>query len=275
MSHGSELKYLVEVSRPKLWPPLLMIVLSAYGLSGESVGVMELAVLSIFTVPGNLVVYGLNDLYDWESDRYNERKTGEDPEKRKDLLKKGIAVSALFGLGVSVASGSPNVMAGCVLWLVGSYAYSVPPVRLKERPPLDSLVNSLYVLAPGLMAFGLTDLSMPAEFLWLAAATPGVHAAATVIDYEADRKAGHTTFAVKYGREAAAVFALLSALSLLLFSPIESSVLRIYLVFAMINGIYCYLHLDDLKKLKRSAIILYVTGNLLGAGYILSVYGAI
>lgn len=158
MIDRSDFEFLLKVSRPKLWPPMLLLILSAYGLADQSIGFIELAILSVFTLPANLVVYGLNDLYDCESDRHNERKEEKNVRENYSLLRNSILISSLAGLVISASTGKPEVLAGCVLWLTGSYAYSVPPVRLKERPPLDAWTNSLYVIAPGLMSFGLTGM---------------------------------------------------------------------------------------------------------------------
>ena len=92
-----------------------------------------------------------------------------------------------------------------VAWL-----YSVPPVRLKERPPLDSLANGLgYFLLPFAMGYslGADPRTMPLRYYLLALCVCGVHALATAADYEADRAAGHRTFAVAFGRRVAAAFA--------------------------------------------------------------------
>ena len=85
-----------------------------------------------------------------------------------------------------------------VAWL-----YSVPPLRLKERPPLDSLANGFgYFLLPFTMGYCLNanPREMPLKFYLLALCVCGVHALATAADFEADRAAGHRTLAVKFGR---------------------------------------------------------------------------
>src|SRR4029077_8116576 len=91
-----------------------------------------------------------------------------------------------------------------------AWLYSVPPLRLKERPPLDSLANGLgYFLLPFTMGYSLNadPRSMPLKFYLLALCVCGVHALATAADFDADRAAGHRTMAVAFGRRAAAVVA--------------------------------------------------------------------
>jgi 4-hydroxybenzoate polyprenyltransferase len=48
---------------------------------------------------------------------------------------------------------------------------------------------------------------MPLRYYLLALCVCGIHALATAADYEADRAAGHRTFAAAFGRRAAAAFA--------------------------------------------------------------------
>jgi len=86
----------------------------------------------------------------------------------------------------------------------------VPPVRLKERPPLDSLSNGFgYFLLPFVMGYslGADPLAMPLKYWLLAFGVCGIHALATAADYDADRAAGHRTFAVVFGKRAAVGFA--------------------------------------------------------------------
>jgi 4-hydroxybenzoate polyprenyltransferase len=91
--------------------------------------------------------------------------------------------------------------------VVIAWIYSVPPYRLKERPPLDSLANGLgYFLLPLMMGYSLNanPREMPLRYYLLALCVAGVHALATAVDYEADQSAGHRTLAVAIGRRTAA-----------------------------------------------------------------------
>ena len=89
--------------------------------------------------------------------------------------------------------------------------YSVPPFRLKERPPLDSLANGLgYFLLPFMMGYSLNADPRDDAAAVLFAGAMRVRAftrLATAADYDADRAAGHRTLAVVFGRRTAAAFA--------------------------------------------------------------------
>ena len=67
--------FLMQVSRPILWPLLPMV----YFLGVHSAGAAMTAAASVLqmvllTLPMNLIGCGLNDIYDVESDRQSERR---------------------------------------------------------------------------------------------------------------------------------------------------------------------------------------------------------
>lgn len=113
-----------------------------------------------------------------------------------------------------------------------AWAYSVPPLRLKERPPFDSLANGLgYFLFPFAMGYslGANPLEMPLKYYLLALAVCGIHALATAADFEADRAAGHRTFAVAFGRRGAAAFAFVTFAVVLALGDYHGAAARIFL----------------------------------------------
>ena len=124
-----------------------------------------------------------------------------------------------------------NVAATVGLLFV-AWAYSVPPVRLKERPPLDSLSNGLgFFLLPFVMGYslGADPLTMPLKYYLLALSVCGIHALATAADYEADQAAGHCTLAVACGRRAAAAFAFVAFAVALVAGDYQGVAVRVYL----------------------------------------------
>ena len=113
----------------------------------------------------------------------------------------------------------------------------VPPYRLKERPPLDSLANGLgYFLFPLMMGYSLAanPREMPLRYYLLALCVAGVHALATAADYEADKAAGHKTFAVTFGRRTAAAFACAAFTATFFLGDFGSLSVRIYLLVCAI-----------------------------------------
>lgn len=186
-------------SRPLSWVNTAYPFGAAYLLAGG--GATDVAfVLGVvyFLVPYNLLMYGVNDVFDYESDIRNPRKGGVE----------GIVLDRSFHRAIvvlAVASNLPFVVAlallgdgvsGAVLAVsvAAVVAYSAPVLRFKERPLLDSVTSSTHFVSPA--CFGLAiaggDLDTTAVaalggfFAWGLAS----HAFGAVQDIAADRAAG-------------------------------------------------------------------------------------
>jgi|tagenome__1003787_1003787.scaffolds.fasta_scaffold20980521_5 4-hydroxybenzoate polyprenyltransferase len=232
----SKLLFLIQVSRPIIWPVLPLVY--GLGLNASHAPFTIAAVIQIvlLTFPMNLVGCGLNDIYDYESDRRSPRRRAlwgavVRSEDRPLVLRAVLAMVPLIVVGACITRNWNNVGATVLLLLV-AWLYSVPPVRLKERPPLDSLANGLgYFLLPFAMGYSLNanPWNMQLKFYLLALCVCGVHALAAAADYEADRAAGHRTLAVTFGRRAAAAVAFAAFLSAWLFGDFNGVAVRAYI----------------------------------------------
>jgi 4-hydroxybenzoate polyprenyltransferase len=195
----------------------------------------------LLTFPMNLVGCGLNDIYDYESDRRSARRRAVwgavvRDDDRPLVLRASLAMMPLIVLGACLTRNWDNIVATVSL-LVVAWLYSVPPVRLKERPPLDSLSNGLgYFLLPFTMGFSLNanPRTMPLKYYLLALCVCGVHALATAADYEADRAAGQRTLAVKFGTRTAAAIAFGTFLAAWLFGDFHGVAVRAYIAICTI-----------------------------------------
>lgn len=198
------LRAIVVTSRPRFWLYLAgpVLVGLAFGAAApdELTSPVAVALFLYFLVPANIYLYGVNDAFDADTDRHNPKKTGR--ERRFEghpVTVAAIAASLLLGIGLVVASP-----AAARPWLVGflvlATAYSVPPVRLKARPGLDSAANGLYIL-PGVAAYAALAGSLPplailvGAWLW----TMAMHAYSAIPDIEPDRAAGVDTVATALG----------------------------------------------------------------------------
>jgi 4-hydroxybenzoate polyprenyltransferase len=117
--------------------------------------------------------------------------------------------------------------------VLAAWLYSVPPARLKERPPLDSIANGVgYFLLPFAMGYSLgADVrTIPSRYYFLTLCVCGIHALATALDYEADRAAGHRTLAVVTGRRGAAAFAFAAFFITWLNVEFQTPAVHIYIV---------------------------------------------
>ncbi len=153
----------------------------------------------------NFLMYGVNDIFDYESDLKNPRKNSiegglVDKQKHRLLLILIIA-SNLPVLIYLFVSGS--TISSLLLFLIVFFAfsYSAKPLRFKEIPILDSINSSLHFVLP--FVFGLlygNAISLPwpaivAFFLWGAAS----QALGAIQDIKPDRAAGIASIATKLG----------------------------------------------------------------------------
>jgi 4-hydroxybenzoate polyprenyltransferase len=161
-----------------------------------------------FLIPYNLLMYGINDVFDYESDLRNPRKGGiEGAVLDKSLHKLTIWASIGLSLGFVIyllVIGSDIADFWLLLTLASVLAYSVPKLRFKEIPFLDSFTSALHFIGPMLFALALSGVSllefklfsMILAFLGWGMAS---HAFGAVQDVRADREAGIKSVATAIG----------------------------------------------------------------------------
>jgi 4-hydroxybenzoate polyprenyltransferase len=180
-SVASQLVFLIQVSRPIVWPVLPLVYVLGLRASGAGWNAIVVAQIVLLTFPMNLIGCGLNDIYDYESDRRSTRRRAiwgalVTPENQKFVFHACAAMMPLMVLSSLLTRNKDNFVATVGLVVV-AWAYSVPPFRLKERPPLDSLANGLgYFLFPLMMGYSIggDPRYMPIRYYWLALCVAGV-----------------------------------------------------------------------------------------------------
>jgi len=205
------LGYLLKQSRPRFWFYLAGPVLVGLAFGAESVGDLlgwlPLALFAYFLVPANVFLYGVNDVFDRDVDLRNPKKDEREVRYRGNRATV-VAVLASLAAGLALLALVPRP---AVPWIVGflvlGAAYSVPPARLKVRPPLDSVSNGLYVLPGGAAFAALTGtqpplLAVAGGWLWAMA----MHTYSAVPDVEPDREAGIRTLATTLGERGALLY---------------------------------------------------------------------
>ena len=218
----SYLVLLFWVSRPLLLPGVPLIFLLGVYLAGGSLSELPLigiVQLIVWTVPLGILLYGLNDIYDFESDQKNPLKGkgfGEAllPEYHNLVLKSAI-ISGLFIIAVAFCTLQLTNILLSSLMVILAVSYSVPPVRLKTRPPLDSLVNGLgYCLLPFALGFTyfLPLTQIPTELLLVSLTVMGAHMYASIRDYTYDKETGERTISVVLGKRPTAFMASVTVL---------------------------------------------------------------
>jgi lycopene elongase/hydratase (dihydrobisanhydrobacterioruberin-forming) len=209
----------IKSSRPRFWmytagPVLLSLTwLIRVGLLEItqlpwSVGV----VLCYYLFPGNLFLYGVNDLADQDTDSFNDKKDSYESrvtQKNKWLMVYGVGWSALWGV-VLLALLTPKASLAHLFFLLLCAAYSLPPLRFKVIPFLDSYSNVLYAV-PALV--GLWQCAPEVTPSWQIVVgawcwTAAMHAFSAIPDQTADSKANLRTIATTLGTSGTLLFCL-------------------------------------------------------------------
>jgi 4-hydroxybenzoate polyprenyltransferase len=215
-------------SRPASWINTALPFLAAALSVKLALTPLLIVGLVYFLLPYNLLLYGVNDLFDYESDRRNPRKGGVIeggllPPARAAQLWVAIALTNLPLLAIFAYLGGWRLLTVLVLTCLTAIAYSAPPLRTKVIPLLDSITSSSHFVLPavcGLLAAGLPVARFPwlllgAFFLWGVAS----QALGAIQDVDFDMEAGIGSIATVLGaRRTAAVATASYALSVLLVS---------------------------------------------------------
>ncbi|CAN5221509.1 hypothetical protein BH09PAT2_BH09PAT2_10390 [soil metagenome] len=143
------IKRTVEISRPVFWPStffafILGVLFSHYTLSS---GLLLYAFLWSF--PYSLWICTVNDLADTDTDELNVNKGGisgaKISTKEYRFIKKLQWISLFVIIFPIISTNNYILIIVSIAALAIPYIYSTYPIRMKERPPLDSLCNGGFV----------------------------------------------------------------------------------------------------------------------------------
>ncbi len=201
---------------PKTLPSLAIAALQVFSLSIPlSISEYLATTLLLLIHSRDAVVFGINDVYDFETDSRNPRKIvnglqgGVLQPEYHGLVRTSAYISTLFIAGVSLLTRKQQNILAVALLLSFGWQYSAPPLRLKEVPVLDSLSNGLIVFLAWFCGFSFSGLGLsqaPSKGFMLSLCTTAIHALGAVIDFDADTAAGQRTIATALGRRTTAVF---------------------------------------------------------------------
>lgn len=211
---------LLVSSRPVSWVNTAFPFAAAYFLTTGSIDLTFVLGTLYFLIPYNLAMYGINDVFDYESDLRNPRKGGVegavlDRRFHRVTLWAAVLTNVPF-LVALLLLGNPLSALVLAVSVFAVIAYSAPGLRFKERPFLDSITSSIHFVSPavfGLVLAGATfDLGLWAVlgsfFLWGVAS----QAFGAVQDIQADREGGIASIATVLGARAVVRFAVLAYL---------------------------------------------------------------
>ena len=196
---------LIRIARPRF----NLYLLGPY-LIGSTLGFTSIHILLqwqfwlgfvYFTLPANLLIYGVNDIFDYETDKLNPKKQTYEalvtPAEHTRLWTWIMLLNVPFVLVFCLVY--PLTIVGLLGFLFFGLQYSAPPVRAKATPFLDSIFNILYVF-PGIVGYTLFTNSLQMDWHLLLSAglwTMAMHTYSAIPDIAADRESQtHTTATV-------------------------------------------------------------------------------
>ncbi|MCW3494108.1 prenyltransferase [Microbacterium sp. SSM24] len=213
---GTVVRQLVLSSRPVSWINTAYPFAAAYLLTVREVDATLIVGTLFFLIPYNLAMYGINDVFDYESDLRNPRKGGA----HGAILDRRLHTATLWAAAISCApfvvylvlAGSPVSLVVLAASLFFVVFYSAPPLRLKEVPFADSATSSIHFFSPAVYGLVLAG----AVWTWQLAAVIAAfalwgvasHAFGAVQDVAADREAGIASIATARGARWTVRFAL-------------------------------------------------------------------
>ncbi|PJJ43599.1 4-hydroxybenzoate polyprenyltransferase [Glutamicibacter mysorens] len=194
---------IVASSRPISWVNTAYPFAAAYLLAGGGVDWRFVLGTVFFLFPYNLLMYGINDVFDYESDLRNPRKGGIEGallsrQSHKALLIACVACAVPF-LVVLAAAGSLVANLVLAVSIFAVLAYSAPRLRFKERPGLDSLTSAVHFVSPAVYGWVLAGASVqPGQWLVFGAFLlwgMASHALGAIQDIIPDRQGGLSSIA--------------------------------------------------------------------------------
>ena len=212
------LKALFVSSRPLSWINTAFPFAAAYFMTTREIDVVFVVGTLYFLIPYNLAMYGINDVFDYESDLRNPRKGGVegallDRSMHKPTLWAALLTNVPFLVFLLVV-GNPLSWLVLAISVFAVIAYSAPGLRFKERPFVDSITSSTHFVSPAVYGLVLAGavftpqlwMLLGAFFLWGLAS----HAFGAVQDVIADREAGIDSIATVIGARATVRLAVLA-----------------------------------------------------------------
>jgi 4-hydroxybenzoate polyprenyltransferase len=188
------LKKLVLIARPISWPNTAYPFAAGYLVSGGQIDALFIVATLYFLIPYNLLMYGVNDVFDYESDIRNPRKGGIEGAREQKafhptIIKAVLITNVPFVVWILI-NGNLFTNTVFLILLFFVVAYSIVKLRFKEVPVLDSITSSIHFVGPlifALSVIGFSPAQVPyivAFFLWGAAS----HAFGAVQDILPDRE---------------------------------------------------------------------------------------
>lgn len=248
------------MSRPRFWSYLFGPFIIGYAIGTKSISEFSdplfWVVFAFFILPANVLLYGINDYFDTETDKYSSKKKGKEilnHASYTQTLVKSICCALICAMLVFLILPSFIARTYLAVFVLLAIAYSAPPFRFKKRVVIDFLANVLYLTPAfvgmfmgGVVTFNYS-LILSAVF-WVFA----MHLFSAIPDISADTTARIRTSAVYFGQRMSLALCLLfwGISYLLLLSSDISTVLRFTgIIYPLLAAIPLTFIRTDLNKL--------------------------
>jgi 4-hydroxybenzoate polyprenyltransferase len=201
---------LTHIARPVLWVNTLGPAVIGLWLTGSLWRWDAVPLLLWLTLPFNLLIYGVNDIFDQETDAQNDRKGGfggariQRSETRGILL--GTALTNVPFLVYFAWVLPPAALGWIAAYVLIFVFYSAPPLRFKARVYLDALSNTAYAFPIVFVPLALGEEPVWAAGIGLMAWSVAKHTYDAIQDIPEDRAVGIRTTAVHLGETGAVVW---------------------------------------------------------------------
>ena len=199
----------LKISRPRFW----LYEAATFGLVGTVGAQSGLYFFSTwqywvfalyFLIPANILIYGINDIFDYETDKLNPKKGDTayealvPPERQRALWKWILYTNIPFLFFIPLEN--PLLLSFFAFVFFASF-YSAEPIRAKAKPIIDSLFSAGHYVATGVFGYYLAGgtafptVGVIAGMCWAVA----MHAYSAVPDIKADTQANLNTIAILIG----------------------------------------------------------------------------
>ena len=202
----SDKAFLLQASRPGLWLTAIAFYMLPLGQREVFHSVAFWLGALYVSFPMGLLLYGWNDIVDYDADRLNPRKgtflfgARGTLEQLRGLPLRIALVQAPFVIACSLLGGAKLLV--CFAGMIAAAAlYNWPRFGFKARPPLEILNQAGYLFVFLLSSWlnGVPLLPWP-TMLFGALFAMHSHVFGEVMDLEPDRTAGRRTTATVIGR---------------------------------------------------------------------------
>lgn len=208
MTFSKKLNYIFWSSRPISWVNTAYPFAAAYLMVERKIDLTFILGTLFFLIPYNLLMYGVNDVFDYESDLRNPRKGGIEGALLPKEIHRTVIWSAILSCLPFViyllAVGTLSSGLWLSLFIFTVVAYSAKHLRFKEKPLLDSITSASHFVGPMVFALALTnqnlsDPKISAVILSFTLWGMASHAFGAVQDVKADRAGNISSIATYFG----------------------------------------------------------------------------